>query len=209
VFLAGRKSPPARCGGPGNWFLHVLDIKKKQAICQAISTRTRLPAGQHRKFDLRIKSTPLEGKMRSRINAVVIFAAAFIAFTAVSSAKGVQTSRHHLPTTVLTASPGPMCFQDSGCGYTGGVSARGANFPENILLADSPGPMCFPHSGCGYKDDVSASGRRFPARVLLADSPGPMCFPSTGCGYKTVVSAIETVQRVSIEGRAKASPLFG
>ena len=58
--------------------------------------------------------------MRSRINAVVILAAAFIAFTAMSNAKGVQTSRDQLPTAVLAAGPGPMCIPDTPCVYNFG-----------------------------------------------------------------------------------------
>lgn len=143
--------------------------------------------------------------MRSRINAVVILAAAFIAFTAVSSAKGVQTSRHQLPTTVLTdgtgpmcpptsgcgvadktgirasllaAGPGPMCFPDIGCGYKEGVTANEPSKPAPLLLADGTGPMCFPHSGCGMVDKMGVRP------ILLADGTGPMCFPDTGCGYR-------------------------
>jgi hypothetical protein len=91
--------------------------------------------------------------MRSRINAVVILAASFIVLIAVGSAKSVQTSRHQLPTSVLTDGGGPMCFPGIGCGYRDGVSASGRDFPAEILLADGPGPMCFPSTGCGYRND--------------------------------------------------------
>jgi hypothetical protein len=119
--------------------------------------------------------------MRSRINAMVILVAIFIAFTALSNAKGVQTSGHQLPTAVLAAGPGPMCFLDTGCGYRFSLqTGAGKEYsPAAILLADGPGPMCFPHSGCGLKDKTGFRA------ILLADGPGPMCFPSTGCGYRS------------------------
>jgi hypothetical protein len=121
--------------------------------------------------------------MRSRINAVVILAVALVAFTAVSSAKGVQSSRHQLPTAGLTDGGGPMCIPDTGCGYKYAVFVSREHLPA-VLLSDGPGPMCFPSTGCGYKDGGSGSGTDFPAKILLADGPGPMCFPSTGCGYR-------------------------
>jgi hypothetical protein len=163
--------------------LHVLDIREKQAICQAASVRTSLHTTTAEVSSLGIKSTPLGGKMRSRINAVVILAVALVAFTAESSAKGVQTSRHQLPTAGLTDGGGPMCIRDTGCGYKYAVFVSREHLPA-VLLSDGPGPMCFPSTGCGYKDGGSGSGTDFPAEILLADGPGPMCFPSTGCGYR-------------------------
>jgi hypothetical protein len=127
--------------------------------------------------------------MRSRINAVVILAAAFIAFTAVSSAKGVQTSRHQLPTAVLTAGPGPLCSPDSGCGPRYGVSASRKHFPAHVLLTDGTGPLCPPDSGCGPRYGVSASREHFPAHVLLTDGTGPLCPPDSGCRPRYGVSA--------------------
>jgi hypothetical protein len=109
-------------------------------------------------------------------------AAAFIAFTVVSSAKGVQTSRHQLPTAVLMDGPGPMCPPDSGCAPKYAEFASGEHLPA-VLLADGTGPMCFPDTGCGHRFGMVASRDHLSA-VLLADGTGPMCFPSTGCGYR-------------------------
>ena len=120
--------------------------------------------------------------MRSRINAVVMLAAAFIAFTAVSSAKGVQTSRHQLPTAVLMDGPGPMCPPTSGCGNENATAAKDTQVRGEILLVDGGGPMCFPSTGCGYRGLDFLSEQSFQPAVLLADGGGPMCFPSTGCG---------------------------
>jgi hypothetical protein len=127
--------------------------------------------------------------MRSRINAVVFLAAAFIAFTAVSSAKGVQISGHPFPTAVLTDGGGPMCFPSIGCGYKDGVSASGTDLPAEILLATGPGPMCFPDTGCGYREGVTANEPGNPDPLLLADGTGPMCPPHTGCGHEHSVLA--------------------
>jgi hypothetical protein len=121
--------------------------------------------------------------MRSRINAVVILAAAFIAFTGVSSAKGFQSNRHQLPTAVLTAGPGPMCFPDSGCGYTNDAVGEGTHFSAAVLLTDGGGPMCPIDSGCGPKYSVFTGREHLPA-VLLAAGSGPMCPPDSGCEPK-------------------------
>jgi hypothetical protein len=125
---------------------------------------------------LRIKSNPLGGKMRSRINAVVILAVALVALTAVSSAKGVQRNRHQLPTAGLMDGPGPMCISDRPCGLVDKTGVR------PILLTDGGGPMCFPGIGCGYIDRTLPNANFFPADILLADGGGPMCFPGIGCG---------------------------
>jgi len=114
--------------------------------------------------------------MRSRINAVVILAVALVALTAVSSAKGVQTSRHQLPTAGLMDGPGPMCIADRPCGLVDKTGVRA------ILLTDGGGPMCFPGIGCGYRDRTLPNANFFPADILLADGGGPMCFPGIGCG---------------------------
>jgi hypothetical protein len=113
-------------------------------------------------------------------------AAAFIAFTVVSSAKGVQTSRHQLPTAVLMDGPGPMCPPDSGCAPKYAEFASGEHFTAAVLLGAGPGPMCLPDTGCGYRFSVQTGAGKeyFPAAVLLADGPGPMCFPGVGCGYR-------------------------
>ena len=121
--------------------------------------------------------------MRSRINVVVILAAAFIAFTAVSSAKGIQTGGHQLPTAVLTAGPGPMCIPDSPCGLAEKTSFR------PILLGAGPGPMCIPDTPCVYNFRVLASREYFRPGVLLAAGPGPMCIPGSPCVYDSAVLA--------------------
>jgi hypothetical protein len=114
--------------------------------------------------------------MRSRINSVVVLAASFIAFTVVSSAKGVQTSGHQSPTAVLTDGTGPMCIPDRPCGLVDKTGVR------PILLSDGGGPMCFPGIGCGYRDRTLPNANFFPADILRADGGGPMCFPGIGCG---------------------------
>lgn len=129
-----------------------------------------------------IKSTPLEEKMRIRINAVLMLAASFIVLIAVGSAKSVQTGGRQSPSVVLMDGGGPMCFPDSGCGYKNAVFVSREHLPA-VLLADGTGPMCFPDSGCGHRFGMVASRDHLSA-VLLADGTGPMCFPSTGCGYR-------------------------
>jgi hypothetical protein len=120
--------------------------------------------------------------MRSRINAVVILAVALVALTAVSSAKGVQTSRHQLPTAGLMDGPGPMCPPTTGCGNENATAAKATQVRREILLVDGPGPMCPPHTGCGHNQSVTAV--RTLTAVLSTDGGGSMRFPSTGAGLR-------------------------
>jgi hypothetical protein len=191
VLLLGESSCVLAGGGslrqpdvaaPETSCLHVLDIREKQAICQAASVRTSLHTTTAEVSSLGIKSTPLGGKMRSRINAVVMLAASFIVFIAVGSAKSVQTSGHQFPTAVLMDDPGPMCPPDSGCGPKYGVPASREHLPA-VWLAAGPGPMCIPDAPCVYNFGILASRARFRPGVLMADGTGPMCIPHTACGY--------------------------
>jgi hypothetical protein len=95
--------------------------------------------------------------MRSRINVVMMLAASFIVFIAVSSAKSV------------------------GCIYKGGEFGRGGQISAAVLLADGGGPMCIPHTACGYTHGVLGSDLHFTGGVLLTDGGGPMCIPGTAC----------------------------
>ena len=126
--------------------------------------------------------------MRSRITVVVMLAASFIVFTAVSSAKGVQTGGHQLPTAVLTDGPGPMCPPDSGCEPKYAVFVSREHLPA-VLLAAGPGPMCIPDTPCVYNFRVLASREYFRPGILLAAGPGPMCIPGSPCVYDSAVLA--------------------
>jgi hypothetical protein len=96
----------------------------------------------------------LGGKMKTKVNALIMLAVIFVAFTVVSSVKSHENAPQY-STAVLTDGGGPMCFPHTGCGYKNGVVPEGSRFSAEVLLAGGPGPMCPPDSGCGHAYDAS------------------------------------------------------
>ena len=123
------------------------------------------------------------GKMKSKINALVLLAVGLVVFSASSSAKGISSTQQQFRGPIFNDGPGTTCFPHSGCG-SGNIAPKvDAEFHARVLLADGPGPMCPPTSGCGNGNIVLRIDTESRTRVLLADGPGPMCPPHSGCGY--------------------------